>query len=147
MPPGKKPAGETSNSPRCKQYFNEQWKEVFPCLDFDYKKKVIFFCLECRRQALVHNKQAKAKNTFMLGTGNLQVLAANQDQPTLEDPTESGGTYPSLATIPTSKVINSEADLAKVVVLTICATLQKRMRLKTAVRPRWSCRRSTCARR
>lgn len=47
VPPGKKLAGEASNSTKCMQYFSEQWKEVFPCLPFDYKQRLMFFCLEC----------------------------------------------------------------------------------------------------
>lgn len=85
VPPGKKLAGEASNSSKHKQYFSEQRKELFPCLDFDYKQKLMFFCLECH-QTLVHNKHAIVKNAFMVGTGNFRALAVNQDQPTLEDP-------------------------------------------------------------
>lgn len=88
----------------------------------------------------------KDKNAFMVGTNNFQALVVNQGQPTLEDPAEGGGTYPSLATTPTSRVVKVEADLAKVVVLTISTTWLKRMRLITAVHPLWSCRGSTWVR-
>ncbi|XP_069041644.1 uncharacterized protein C17orf113-like isoform X2 [Lepisosteus oculatus] len=47
--PGKKPAGEASNSnKKCKRYFNEQWKGEFPWLEFDYDRKLMF-CVACRR--------------------------------------------------------------------------------------------------
>lgn len=35
----KKLAGEASNPTKCK------WKGVFPCLDFDYKQKLMLVCL------------------------------------------------------------------------------------------------------
>ncbi|XP_025900388.1 transmembrane protein C17orf113 homolog [Nothoprocta perdicaria] len=71
VPPGKKPAGETSNSnKKCKRYFNEHWKEEFTWLEFDYERKLMF-CLECR-QALVKNKHGKAENAFTVGTDNFQ---------------------------------------------------------------------------
>ncbi|XP_060112173.1 uncharacterized protein C17orf113 homolog [Heteronotia binoei] len=71
VPPGKKPAGETSNSnKKCKRYFNERWKEEFAWLEFDYKQKTMF-CIECR-QALVRNKHGKAENAFTVGTDNFQ---------------------------------------------------------------------------
>ncbi|XP_053309803.1 uncharacterized protein C17orf113 homolog [Spea bombifrons] len=69
--PGKKPAGETSNSnKKCKRYFNEHWKEEFTWLEFDYERKLMF-CMECR-QALVKNKHGKAENAFTVGTDNFQ---------------------------------------------------------------------------
>uniref|UniRef100_A0A8C5N1A5 C17orf113 probable zinc finger domain-containing protein n=1 Tax=Leptobrachium leishanense TaxID=445787 RepID=A0A8C5N1A5_9ANUR len=69
--PGKKPAGETSNSnKKCKRYFNEHWKEEFTWLEFDYERKLMF-CIECR-QALVKNKHGKAENAFTVGTDNFQ---------------------------------------------------------------------------
>ncbi|XP_021233602.1 zinc finger protein 862-like [Numida meleagris] len=71
VPPGKKPAGETSNSnKKCKRYFNEHWKEEFTWLEFDYERKLMF-CIECR-QALVKNKHGKAENAFTVGTDNFQ---------------------------------------------------------------------------
>nr|XP_033774005.1 transmembrane protein C17orf113 homolog isoform X2 [Geotrypetes seraphini] len=71
VPPGKKPAGETSNSnKKCKRYFNEHWKEEFSWLEFDYERKLMF-CVECR-QALVKNKHGKAENAFTVGTDNFQ---------------------------------------------------------------------------
>ncbi|XP_053121655.1 uncharacterized protein C17orf113 homolog [Hemicordylus capensis] len=71
VPPGKKPAGETSNSnKKCKRYFNEHWKEEFAWLEFDYEHKLMF-CTECR-QALVRNKHGKAENAFTVGTDNFQ---------------------------------------------------------------------------
>ncbi|XP_074835213.1 uncharacterized protein C17orf113-like isoform X1 [Carettochelys insculpta] len=71
VPPGKKPAGETSNSnKKCKRYFNEHWKEEFTWLEFDYERKLMF-CTECR-QALVKNKHGKAENAFTVGTDNFQ---------------------------------------------------------------------------
>lgn len=133
MPLRKKLAGEASNSTKCK------WKEVFPCSDFDYEQKLVLFCLECH-QALVHNKRTKDKNAFTVGTNSFQTLMVNQGQPTLEDSAEGGGTYLSLATTPTSRVVKMEADLAKVVVLTIYTTWLKKMRPITAIQPRWSCR-------
>ncbi|XP_069490583.1 uncharacterized protein C17orf113-like isoform X2 [Ambystoma mexicanum] len=96
--PGKKPAGETSNSnKKCKRYFNEHWKEEFTWLEFDYERKLMF-CIECR-QALVKNKHGKAENAFTVGTDNFQrhallrhvtsgahrqALAVNTDQLTFE---------------------------------------------------------------
>ncbi|XP_029428083.1 transmembrane protein C17orf113-like isoform X2 [Rhinatrema bivittatum] len=96
--PGKKPAGETSNSnKKCKRYFNEHWKEEFTWLEFDYERKLMF-CMECR-QALVKNKHGKAENAFTVGTDNFQrhtllrhvmsgahrqALAVNKEQLTLE---------------------------------------------------------------
>ncbi|MBN3296483.1 uncharacterized protein C17orf113 [Amia ocellicauda] len=69
--PGKKPAGEASNSnKKCKRYFNEQWKGEFPWLEFDYDRKLMF-CVVCR-QALVKNKHGKADNAFTVGTDNFQ---------------------------------------------------------------------------
>ncbi|XP_078501543.1 uncharacterized protein C17orf113 homolog isoform X2 [Lissotriton helveticus] len=69
--PGKKPAGETSNSnKKCKRYFNEHWKKEFTWLEFDYERKLMF-CIECR-QALVKNKHGKAENAFTVGTDNFQ---------------------------------------------------------------------------
>ncbi|OXB70873.1 UNVERIFIED_CONTAM: hypothetical protein H355_011592 [Colinus virginianus] len=95
VPPGKKPAGETSNSnKKCKRYFNEHWKEEFTWLEFDYERKLMF-CVECR-QALVKNKHGKAENAFTVGTDNFQrhallrhvtsgahrqALAVNREQP------------------------------------------------------------------
>lgn len=71
VPPGKKPAGETSNSnKKCKRYFNEHWKAEFIWLEFDYEQKLMF-CTECR-QALVRNKHGKAENAFTVGTDNFQ---------------------------------------------------------------------------
>lgn len=92
------------------------------------------------------HKHAKDKNAFMVGTNNFQALVVNQSQPTLEDRAEGEGTYPSLATTRTSSVVKVEADLAKVVVLTIYTPWLKRMCLITAVQPRWSCRGSTWVR-
>ncbi|XP_066483463.1 uncharacterized protein C17orf113 homolog [Tiliqua scincoides] len=98
VPPGKKPAGETSNSnKKCKRYFNEHWKKEFIWLEFDYEQKLMF-CIECR-QALVRNKHGKAENAFTVGTDNFQrhallrhvtsgahrqALAVNQEQLALE---------------------------------------------------------------
>ncbi|XP_072795424.1 uncharacterized protein C17orf113 homolog [Vicugna pacos] len=139
VPPGKKPAGEASNSnKKCKRYFNEHWKEEFPWLDFDYERKLMF-CLECR-QALVRNKHGKAENAFTVGTDNFQrhallrhvtsgahrqALAVNQGQPTFEGPAEGGGACPGLAPTPTSKGIKVEVDPAKVAVLTTVYCMAK----------------------
>ncbi|RXM36120.1 Zinc finger protein 862 [Acipenser ruthenus] len=99
--PGKKPAGEASNSnKKCKRYFNEQWKKEFPWLEFDYELKLMF-CFVCR-QALVKNKHGKADNAFTVGTDNFQrhallrhvtsgahrhALAACREQPVWDPPT------------------------------------------------------------
>lgn len=132
VPPGKKPAGEASNSnKKCKRYFNEHWKEEFTWLDFDYERKLMF-CLECR-QALVRNKHGKAENAFTVGTDNFQrhallrhvtsgahrqALAVNQGQPTFEGQAARGGVDPGLAITPTSGNLKVEGDPAKVAVLT-----------------------------
>ncbi|KAM5307351.1 uncharacterized protein C17orf113 homolog [Glossophaga mutica] len=137
VPPGKKPAGEASNSnKKCKRYFNEHWKEEFPWLDFDYQRKLMF-CLECR-QALVRNKHGKAENAFTVGTDNFQrhallrhvtsgahcqALAVNRGQPTLE--AERGGASPGLASTPPSRGIKAEVDPAKVAVLTTVYCMAK----------------------
>ncbi|XP_070251320.1 uncharacterized protein C17orf113 homolog [Myotis yumanensis] len=139
VPPGKKPAGEASNSnKKCKRYFNEHWKEEFTWLDFDYERKLMF-CLECR-QALVRNKHGKAENAFTVGTDNFQrhallrhvtsgahrqALAMNRDQPTFEGQAEGGGASPGLATTPTSRGIKVEVDPAKVAVLTTVYCMAK----------------------
>lgn len=139
VPPGKKPAGEASNSnKKCKRYFNEHWKEEFTWLDFDYERKLMF-CLECR-QALVRNKHGKAENAFTVGTDNFQrhallrhvtsgahrqALAVNRGQPTFEGQAEGGGAYPGLATTPTSRGIKVEVDPAKVAVLTTVYCMAK----------------------
>ncbi|XP_032947271.1 zinc finger protein 385C isoform X3 [Rhinolophus ferrumequinum] len=139
VPPGKKPAGEASNSnKKCKRYFNEHWKEEFTWLDFDYERKLMF-CLECR-QALVRNKHGKAENAFTVGTDNFQrhallrhvtsgahrqALAVNQGQPTFEGQAERGGAYPGLATTPTSGNLKVEGDPAKVAVLTTVYCMAK----------------------
>ncbi|KAG3268931.1 hypothetical protein H1C71_021863 [Ictidomys tridecemlineatus] len=139
VPPGKKPAGEASNSnKKCKRYFNEHWKEEFPWLDFDYERKLMF-CLECR-QALVRNKHGKAENAFTVGTDNFQrhallrhvtsgahrqALTVNQGQPTFEGPVEGGGAYSSLAATPTSRDVKVEVDSAKVAVLTTVYCMAK----------------------
>ncbi|XP_049492051.1 uncharacterized protein C17orf113 homolog [Panthera uncia] len=139
VPPGKKPAGEASNSnKKCKRYFNEHWKEEFPWLDFDYERKLMF-CLECR-QALVRNKHGKAENAFTVGTDNFQrhallrhvtsgahrqALAVNRGQPTFEGQAEGGGAYPDLATTPTSTGVKVEVDPAKVAVLTTVYCMAK----------------------
>lgn len=122
VPPGKKPAGETSNSnKKCKRYFNEHWKEEFTWLEFDYERKLMF-CVECR-QALVKNKHGKAENAFTVGTDNFQrhallrhvtsgahrqALAVNREQP----PCEAHG-HPELRS-----VLKVEVNPAKVAVLT-----------------------------
>ncbi|XP_006833762.1 PREDICTED: uncharacterized protein LOC102814878 [Chrysochloris asiatica] len=139
VPPGKKPAGEASNSnKKCKRYFNEHWKEEFTWLDFDYERKLMF-CLECR-QALVRNKHGKAENAFTVGTDNFQrhallrhvtsgahqqALAVNQGQPAFEGQAEGGGAYPGLAPTPTSRGIKVEADPSKVAVLTTVYCMAK----------------------
>ncbi|XP_037666116.1 transmembrane protein C17orf113 homolog isoform X2 [Choloepus didactylus] len=139
VPPGKKPAGEASNSnKKCKRYFNEHWKEEFTWLDFDYERKLMF-CLECR-QALVRNKHGKAENAFTVGTDNFQrhallrhvtsgahrqALTVNQGQPTFEGLAEGGGAYPGLATTPTSRGVKVEVDPAKVAVLTTVYCMAK----------------------
>lgn len=139
VPPGKKPAGEASNSnKKCKRYFNEHWKEEFPWLDFDYERKLMF-CLECR-QALVRNKHGKAENAFTVGTDNFQrhallrhvtsgahrqALAFNRGQPTLEGQAEGGGAYLDLETPPTSRGIKAEVDPAKVAMLTTVYCMAK----------------------
>ncbi|XP_062968543.1 uncharacterized protein C17orf113-like isoform X1 [Cynocephalus volans] len=139
VPPGKKPAGEASNSnKKCKRYFNEHWKEEFTWLDFDYKRKLMF-CLECR-QALVRNKHGKAENAFTVGTDNFQrhallrhvtsgahrqALAINQGQPTSESQTQGGEAYPGLAITPTSRGVTVEVDPAKVAVLTTVYCMAK----------------------
>ncbi|XP_037350636.1 uncharacterized protein C17orf113 homolog [Talpa occidentalis] len=139
VPPGKKPAGEASNSnKKCKRYFNEHWKEEFTWLDFDYERKLMF-CLECR-QALVRNKHGKAENAFTVGTDNFQrhallrhvtsgahrqALAVNRGQPTFESQAEGGAAYPGLATTPTPRGIKVEVDPAKVAVLTTVYCMAK----------------------
>ncbi|XP_077020491.1 uncharacterized protein C17orf113 homolog [Tamandua tetradactyla] len=139
VPPGKKPAGEASNSnKKCKRYFNEHWKEEFTWLDFDYERKLMF-CIECR-QALVRNKHGKAENAFTVGTDNFQrhallrhvtsgahrqALAVNQGQPTFEGLAEAVGAYPGLVTTPTSRGVKVEVDPAKVAVLTTVYCMAK----------------------
>ncbi|XP_030744112.1 transmembrane protein C17orf113 homolog [Echinops telfairi] len=139
VPPGKKPAGEASNSnKKCKRYFNEHWKEEFTWLDFDYERKLMF-CLECR-QALVRNKHGKAENAFTVGTDNFQrhallrhvtsgahrqALAVNQGQPPFESQAEGGGTYPGLASTPTSRGVKAEVDPSKMAVLTTVYCMAK----------------------
>ncbi|KAF1621243.1 hypothetical protein FQV09_0014278, partial [Eudyptes chrysolophus] len=124
VPPGKKPAGETSNSnKKCKRYFNEHWKEEFTWLEFDYERKLMF-CVECR-QALVKNKHGKAENAFTVGTDNFQrhallrhvtsgahrqALAVNREQLAFETRVHS---HPELRS-----VIKVEVNPAKVAVLT-----------------------------
>ncbi|NXK67470.1 CQ113 protein, partial [Sylvietta virens] len=124
VPPGKKPAGETSNSnKKCKRYFNEHWKEEFTWLEFDYERKLMF-CAECR-QALVKNKHGKAENAFTVGTDNFQrhallrhvtsgahrqALAVNREQLAFE--TRVHG-HPELRPL-----IKVEVNPAKVAVLT-----------------------------
>lgn len=68
----------------------------------------------------MHNKRTKDKNAFTVGTNSFQALIVNRGRPTLKDSAEGGGAYPSLTTTPTSRVVKVEADLAEVVVLTIC---------------------------
>ncbi|NXN18193.1 CQ113 protein, partial [Indicator maculatus] len=125
VPPGKKPAGETSNSnKKCKRYFNEHWKEEFTWLEFDYERKLMF-CAECR-QALVKNKHGKAENAFTVGTDNFQrhallrhvtsgahrqALAVNWEQLAFES--RAHGQHPELRS-----VIKVEVNPAKVAALT-----------------------------
>ncbi|XP_030618051.1 transmembrane protein C17orf113 isoform X2 [Delphinapterus leucas] len=139
VPPGKKPAGEASNSnKKCKRYFNEHWKEEFTWLDFDCERKLMF-CLECR-QALVRNKHGKAENAFTVGTDNFQrhallrhvtsgahrqALAVNRGRPTFEGQAEGGGTCPGLATTPSFRRVKVEANPAKVAVLTTVYCMAK----------------------
>lgn len=139
MPPGKKPAGEASNSnKKCKRYFNEHWKEEFTWLDFDYERKLMF-CLECR-QALVRNKHGKAENAFTVGTDNFQrhallrhvtsgahrqALAVNRGQPTFEGQAEGGKDYSGLVNTPTSRGVKVEVDPAKAAVLTTVYCMAK----------------------
>lgn len=124
VPPGKKPAGETSNSnKKCKRYFNEHWKEEFTWLEFDYERKLMF-CAECR-QALVKNKHGKAENAFTVGTDNFQrhallrhvtsgahrqALAVNRQQLAFDTPRAG---HPELRSL-----IKVEVNPAKVAVLT-----------------------------
>ncbi|XP_038609991.1 transmembrane protein C17orf113 homolog isoform X1 [Tachyglossus aculeatus] len=126
VPPGKKPAGEASNSnKKCKRYFNEHWKEEFAWLEFDYARKLMF-CGECR-QALVRNKHGKAENAFTVGTDNFQrhallrhvtsgahrqALAVNREQPACDVP----GGRPDPPTAPAA--VKAEVNPAKVAVLT-----------------------------
>lgn len=97
-------------------------------MDFDYKQKQMFFCL-ARRAGPGAQQACQSQECFHGGYGQLLGFGVNQDQPTLEDPAEGGGTYPSLAIAPTSKVVKAEADLAEVVVLSMYTTWLKRMRL------------------
>ncbi|XP_043910667.1 transmembrane protein C17orf113 homolog [Protopterus annectens] len=123
VPPGKRPAGEASNSnKKCKRYFNEHWKSEFTWLEFDYDKKLMF-CRECR-QALVRNKHGKADSAFSLGTDNFQrhallrhvasgahkqALMVNKGQPSEEQPSEN---------IPQAKcVIKAESKPFKIAVM------------------------------
>ncbi|XP_051496173.1 uncharacterized protein C17orf113 homolog isoform X2 [Apus apus] len=124
VPPGKKPAGETSNSnKKCKRYFNEHWKEEFTWLEFDYERKLMF-CIECR-QALVKNKHGKAENAFTVGTDNFQrhallrhvtsgahrqALAVNREQLAFESRVHG---HPELRS-----AIKVEVNPAKVAILT-----------------------------
>lgn len=124
VPPGKKPAGETSNSnKKCKRYFNEHWKEEFTWLEFDYERKLMF-CIECR-QALVKNKHGKAENAFTVGTDNFQrhallrhvtsgahrqALAVNREQLAFEARVHG---HPELRS-----VLKVEVNPAKVAILT-----------------------------
>ncbi|NXX79597.1 CQ113 protein, partial [Urocolius indicus] len=124
VPPGKKTAGETSNSnKKCKRYFNEHWKEEFTWLEFDYEKKLMF-CIECR-QALVKNKHGKAENAFTVGTDNFQrhallrhvtsgahcqALAVNREQLAFETRVHS---HPELRSL-----IKVEVNPEKVAILT-----------------------------
>lgn len=73
---------------------------MLPCLDLDYKQKLMLFSLECR-QTPVHNKHTKAKNVFMVGTENFQALEVSRDQPTLEDPAEGEGPTVAWQPLPT----------------------------------------------
>ncbi|NWH80542.1 CQ113 protein, partial [Piaya cayana] len=131
VPPGKKPAGETSNSnKKCKRYFNEHWKEEFTWLEFDYERKLMF-CVECR-QALVKNKHGKAENAFTVGTDNFQrhallrhvtsgahrqALAVNREQVAFES---RGHGCPELRS-----VVKVEVNPAKVAVLTTAYWMAK----------------------
>ncbi|XP_068023059.1 uncharacterized protein C17orf113-like isoform X1 [Melanerpes formicivorus] len=132
VPPGKKPAGETSNSnKKCKRYFNEHWKEEFTWLEFDYERKLMF-CAECR-QALVRNKHGKAENAFTVGTDNFQrhallrhvtsgahrqALAVNWEQLAFES--RAQGHHPELRS-----VIKVEVNPAKVAALTTAYWMAK----------------------
>lgn len=73
---------------------------MLPCLDLDYKQKLMLFSLECR-QAPVHNKHTKAKNVFMVSTDNFQALEVSRDQPMLEDPAEGEGPTVAWQPLPT----------------------------------------------
>ncbi|XP_075033026.1 uncharacterized protein C17orf113 homolog [Mixophyes fleayi] len=127
--PGKKPAGETSNSnKKCKRYFNEHWKEEFTWLEFDYERKLMF-CMECR-QALVKNKHGKAENAFTVGTDNFQrhallrhvtsgahrqALAVNSEQLAMELQFHQE----------IKSVIKAEMDPSKVAILTTVYNMAK----------------------
>ncbi|XP_056404804.1 uncharacterized protein C17orf113 homolog [Hyla sarda] len=127
--PGKKPAGETSNSnKKCKRYFNEHWKEEFTWLEFDYDRKLMF-CMECR-QALVKNKHGKAENAFTVGTDNFQrhallrhvtsgahrqALAVNSEQLAMEMQFHHE----------LKSVIKAEMDPSKIAILTTVYTMAK----------------------
>ncbi|XP_069607894.1 uncharacterized protein C17orf113 homolog [Ranitomeya imitator] len=127
--PGKKPAGETSNSnKKCKRYFNEHWKEEFTWLEFDYERKLMF-CMECR-QALVKNKHGKAENAFTVGTDNFQrhallrhvtsgahrqALAVNSEQLAMEMQYHQE----------LKSVIKAEMDPSKISILTTVYTMAK----------------------
>ncbi|XP_075436329.1 uncharacterized protein C17orf113 homolog isoform X2 [Ascaphus truei] len=127
--PGKKPAGETSNSnKKCKRYFNEHWKEEFTWLEFDYERKLMF-CIECR-QALVKNKHGKAENAFTVGTDNFQrhallrhvtsgahrqALAVNSEQMALELQFHQE----------MKSVIKAEMDPSKIAILTTVYCMAK----------------------
>ncbi|XP_044154179.1 transmembrane protein C17orf113 homolog [Bufo gargarizans] len=127
--PGKKPAGETSNSnKKCKRYFNEHWKEEFTWLEFDYERKLMF-CMECR-QALVKNKHGKAENAFTVGTDNFQrhallrhvtsgahrqALAVNREQLAMEMHFHQE----------LKSVIKAEMDPSKIAILTTVYTMAK----------------------
>ncbi|XP_027726083.1 transmembrane protein C17orf113 homolog [Vombatus ursinus] len=149
VPPGKKPAGETSNSnKKCKRYFNEHWKEEFTWLEFDYERKLMF-CLECR-QALVRNKHGKAENAFTVGTDNFQrhallrhvtsgahcqALAVNREQLAFEAQAGGRGSYGYHRNLPLNSVgmaasasmapIKMEVNPAKVAVLTTVYCMAK----------------------
>ncbi|XP_068119852.1 uncharacterized protein C17orf113 homolog [Hyperolius riggenbachi] len=127
--PGKKPAGETSNSnKKCKRYFNEHWKKEFTWLEFDYERKLMF-CVECR-QALVKNKHGKAENAFTVGTDNFQrhallrhvtsgahrqALAVNSDQMAMELQFHQE----------MKSVIRAEMDPSKIAILTTVYCMAK----------------------
>ncbi|KAM8947301.1 uncharacterized protein C17orf113 homolog [Pelodytes ibericus] len=127
--PGKKPAGETSNSnKKCKRYFNEHWKEEFTWLEFDYERKLMF-CIECR-QALVKNKHGKAENAFTVGTDNFQrhallrhvtsgahrqALAVNSEQLAMELQFHQE----------MKSVIKAEMDPSKIAILTTVYSMAK----------------------